>query len=73
MTFAEGCDAPKSLQTGDKIDIKIVFLKGINGVNTTQVFEWEKVEDSPVFVDSEVLSEIEKLSQQLRNADTTEK
>ena len=73
MTFAEGCDAPNSLQTGDKIEIKIVFLQGINGVNTTQVFEWEKYGDSPVFVDSEVLSEIEKLSQKLPTPDALEK
>ena len=65
MTFAEGCDTPSTLQTGDEIAIKIVLLQEINGVNTTQVFEWAEYGDSPVSVDSEVISEIERLSQQL--------
>ena len=58
-------DTPSTLQTGDEIAIKIVLLQEINGVNTTQVFEWAEYGDSPVSVDSEVISEIERLSQQL--------
>ena len=73
MTFAEGCDAPNALQTGDKIEIKIVVVQETNGVNTTQVLEWAKYGDVPVSVDSDVLSKIDDLSQKLSNADTTEK
>ena len=73
MTFAEGCDAPIALQTGDKIEIKIVVVRETNGVNTTQVLEWAKLGDAPVSVDSDVLTKIESLSQKLSNVDTTEK
>ena len=73
MTFAEDCEAPDALQTGDKIAIKIVIMQESNGIDTTQVFEWEKYGASPVFVDSEVLSEIEKLSQELPTPDALEK
>ena len=73
MTFTEECDVPNDLQTGDKIAIKIVVVEKTDGVNTTQVFELAQYGDSPVPVDSEVLSEIEALSQKLANADATEK
>ena len=73
MTFTEECDVPNNLQTGDKIAIKIVVVEKASGVDTTQVFELAQYGDSPVSVDSEVLSEIEALSQKLANADATEK
>ena len=72
MTFTEECDVPNNLQTGDKLAIKIVIIYNTDGVNTTQVFELAQYGDSPVPVDSEVLSEIEALSQKLANADANE-
>ena len=71
MTFTEECDVPNNLQTGDKLAIKIVIIYNTDGVNTTQVFELAQYGDSPESVDSEVLSEIEALSQKLANADAT--
>ena len=50
-----------------------MVVEKTDGVNTTQVFELAQYGDSPVPVDSEVLSEIEALSQKLANADATEK
>ena len=73
MTFTEECDVPNNLQNGDKIAIKIVVVEKTDSVNTTQVFELAQYGDSPESVDSEVLSEIETLSQKLANADATEK
>ena len=73
MTFTEECDVPNNLQTGDKLAIKIVIIENTDGVDTTQVFELAQYGDSPESVDSEVLSEIEALSQKLANADATEK
>ena len=73
MTFTEECDAPKALQTGDKMEIKIVIVEKNAGVDTTQVFAWAQYGDSPVPVDTEVLSDIEILSQTLASADTSEK
>ena len=73
MTFTEECDVPNNLQNGDKIAIKIVIVEKTDGVDTTQVFELAQYGDSPVPIDSEVLSEIEALSQKLANADATEK
>jgi len=73
MTFTKECDVPNNLQTGDKLAIKIVIIENTDGVDTTQVFTLAQYGDSPVPVDSEVLSEIEALSQKLANADATEK
>lgn len=63
MTFAEECDVPSNLKTGNKIAIKIVLLQEISGIDTTEVFEWEQYDDSLVSVDPDILSKLEKLSQ----------
>ena len=73
MTFTEECDVPYNLQTGEKIAIKTVIVQENSGVDTTQVFEWEKYGDYPVPIAPDVLIKIEDLSQKLANADTIEK
>ena len=72
MTFIEECDVPNNLQNGDKIAIKIVIVEETAGVSTTQVYEVTKDGESPVSVDSEILSKIEIQSQKLVDANTIE-
>ncbi len=71
MTFAEECEAPSNLQTGDQLAIKIVIIQEIAGVDTTEVFALAPYGDSPVSIDSDVLSKIDKLSQQFSHSSAT--
>ena len=65
MTYAEECDAPTDLQTGDKLAIKTVITQETAGIHSAEVFKWEKYGNSPISVDKEVLTKIESLSQKL--------